>query len=122
MKIATRWAPVLANRDTVTKRITRRNVVLHQEHTTWNANVRTETAGTEAILRLMAPNIAKTSQMEVQKQSLLSSNKQKPSMFKFHYFLILTLFPSIKKSFRLFFIKIFQSLEYNSLDLELQNY
>ena len=87
MKIATRWAPVLANRDTVTKRITRRNVVLHQEHTTWNANVRTETAGTEAILRLMAPNIAKTSQMEVQKQSLLSLNKQTPFIWKFYYLL-----------------------------------
>ena len=107
MKIATRWAPVLANSDTVTKRITRRNVVLLQELTTWNANVRTETAGTEAILRLMAPNIAKTSQMEVQKQSLLSSNKYKTFMFKFYYLLFFTLFPSVKKSFRLFFIKIF---------------
>ena len=103
MKIATRWAPVSANRGTLTKRITRKNVVLLQEHTTWNANVRTETAGTEATLRLMARNIAKTSLMEVQKQSLLSSNKQKSLMFNFIIFYSLLYFPASKNHLDYFY-------------------
>ena len=74
MRIPIQLELVRANNDTVVDRITQKNVVWHQEHTPWTANVRMETAGMVDILKLMEPNIAKILHLDIRNQSQLPFN------------------------------------------------
>ena len=70
-KTATPLEVVLAIRNTHLTKITKRNVVWHQDHITWTANVHMEMVGMVDMLKLMEFNIARTLHMAIRSQSSL---------------------------------------------------